>query len=264
MTPPSPPAPANPAPPAPNNPAARPAATTSPVPTTTPTTTSPATVTAQAVSNDELDLAALANLNITGRASSRPASVLTKDSAIKVLKAIKTKKGLNSVNEALLLVTGLVQNGGSNRKAGSSVSYSIFHKTLTTAELATIIKSEINSNATIRQFCRGFADEIAAAAETISEEGDLAIQMRRDDPSLSSEIELKLRFNSNYIELKLRFNSNYIELKLRFNSNYIELKLRFNSNYHGYWCSNFQTTNPNCPEKVRNWLLKNFKERFKR
>lgn len=30
------------------------------------------------------------------------------------------------------------------------------------------------------------------------------------------------------------------------------------------WCSNFQTTNPKCPEKIRNWLVKNYKDRFKR
>lgn len=30
------------------------------------------------------------------------------------------------------------------------------------------------------------------------------------------------------------------------------------------WCSNFQTTNPNCPERVRNWLVLNYKNRFNR
>jgi len=28
------------------------------------------------------------------------------------------------------------------------------------------------------------------------------------------------------------------------------------------WCSNFQTTNPNCPKRVRNWLVFNYKNRF--
>lgn len=28
------------------------------------------------------------------------------------------------------------------------------------------------------------------------------------------------------------------------------------------WCSNFQTNNPNCPEKVREWLSHNAKQRF--
>jgi hypothetical protein len=30
------------------------------------------------------------------------------------------------------------------------------------------------------------------------------------------------------------------------------------------WCSNFQTQNPNCPEKVRKWLVENFRSRFNR
>jgi len=28
------------------------------------------------------------------------------------------------------------------------------------------------------------------------------------------------------------------------------------------WCSNFQTKNPDCPELVRKWLVKNYRERF--
>ena len=28
------------------------------------------------------------------------------------------------------------------------------------------------------------------------------------------------------------------------------------------WASNFQTQNPNCPELIRNWLVKNFEKRF--
>lgn len=28
------------------------------------------------------------------------------------------------------------------------------------------------------------------------------------------------------------------------------------------WCSNYQSTNPDCPEKVRNWLRDNFHKRF--
>lgn len=28
------------------------------------------------------------------------------------------------------------------------------------------------------------------------------------------------------------------------------------------WCSNFQTQNPNCPDHIREWLVKNYKSRF--
>lgn len=30
------------------------------------------------------------------------------------------------------------------------------------------------------------------------------------------------------------------------------------------WCSNFQTTNTRCPERVRNWLVDNYRKRFNR
>ena len=31
-----------------------------------------------------------------------------------------------------------------------------------------------------------------------------------------------------------------------------------------YWCSNFQTTNVDCPQDVRNWLVSNYNKRFAR
>jgi hypothetical protein len=30
------------------------------------------------------------------------------------------------------------------------------------------------------------------------------------------------------------------------------------------WCSNFQTTNPKCPDRVRQWLAQNYSNRFRR
>jgi sulfatase maturation enzyme AslB (radical SAM superfamily) len=30
------------------------------------------------------------------------------------------------------------------------------------------------------------------------------------------------------------------------------------------WCSNFQTINPQCPERVRDWLVQNYKYRFQK
>jgi hypothetical protein len=34
------------------------------------------------------------------------------------------------------------------------------------------------------------------------------------------------------------------------------------SSTEAVWCSNFQTTNPNCPDRVRKWLVNNYKNRF--
>lgn len=30
------------------------------------------------------------------------------------------------------------------------------------------------------------------------------------------------------------------------------------------WASDFQTYNENCPEKVKNWLIKNYRQRFRK
>jgi hypothetical protein len=36
------------------------------------------------------------------------------------------------------------------------------------------------------------------------------------------------------------------------------------SHEEAVWCSNFQTTNINCPVRVRNWLVDNYRKRFNR
>jgi len=35
------------------------------------------------------------------------------------------------------------------------------------------------------------------------------------------------------------------------------------NNDDAVWCSNFQTKNPSCPKKVRDWLIQNYNKRFK-
>lgn len=116
---------------------------------------------ATTANEDTIDLSTLANEAISGKASSRTVSELSKDNCTKVLKAIKGKKGLANVNQSLMLVTGLLQNGGSNRNAGSSVSYTLYGKSLTSAVLLNLIRSEVSTNSIIRQFARGLSTEIA-------------------------------------------------------------------------------------------------------
>jgi len=134
-----------------------------------------------------------------------------------VIKKVQADKNLDAPEKAMVLITGLVQNGGSNKNASTLVSYQAFGKTLNAQEFSGTINT-VKKGATARQFCRTMATEIAHFASALGEPGDLAKQMRREDPNLSEE--------------------------------------------HAIWCSNFQTTNPNCPQNVRKWLVDNFQARF--
>jgi len=144
-------------------------------------------------------------------------STLTEEICLKIIKEVENKKNLNSETETLILITGLLQRGGSNKSAGNSITYEFEGKTLTAQELQGIIKS-IQKNATNRQLSRSLANEIAEIALSLGIEGDLANQMRYEVPDLTLE--------------------------------------------EAAWCSNFQTQNMNCPDRVRNWLVNNYKSRF--
>lgn len=128
------------------------------------------------------------------------------------------------INETTLsiLITGLLQSGGSNKNAGNSVSYHFSdtdgEHTLTASQLLNAIK-KVDKKATPRQYAKGVASMVAELATFFEIEGDLASQMKLTHPDLSVQ--------------------------------------------DAVWCSNFQTHNPNCPHMVRNWLVENYKSRFK-
>lgn len=150
--------------------------------------------------------------------NARVTSEVSEKTVEKVINAIIDKKGV-SETLAITLITGLVQNGGTNKGAGNSAKYTIDDQTLSAQELSNYIKKE-QANGTIRQFARAIADEIAEVSLTLDIEGDLANQMRYDHPDITPE--------------------------------------------EAAWCSNFQTTNTNCPTRVREWLVKNYRNRFNR
>lgn len=160
---------------------------------------------------DIIEKKKLKSIRITG--------MMERETCMKVLTTLEQKKNLNGdINLAMALITGVVQNGGSNRNAGTNISFSIDNKSLNASELQNIIQTT-EKNATTRQFCRTMADEIQEFAEMLKIEGDLAKQMRINYPKMSDE--------------------------------------------ESIWCSNFQTTNPNCPESVRKWLVENYQKRFR-
>jgi len=73
----------------------------------------------------------------------------------------------------MALITGLFQNGGSNRNAGANVSYTLSGHTLSASEFQKHCRQTANG-ATARQFARGMCNEIAEFAAILDEEGDLA------------------------------------------------------------------------------------------
>jgi len=146
-------------------------------------------------------------------------SILNEETCLEIIQKIKDKKKLGSDTEVLILITGLLQKGGSNRSAGNSIKYEFDGESLTAQELQGII-TETQKNATNRQLARTLADEIAEIAVCLGIEGDLANQMRYEIPDITSD--------------------------------------------EAAWCSNFQTQNTNCPDRVRNWLVNNYKSRFNR
>lgn len=121
------------------------------------------------------------------------------------------------INNTWILVTGVLQRGGSNQKAANAVTFNFGDYNLSAKELKNYI-TKIQSNATSRQFARSVADDIIGIAITLKIPGDLHAQMRFEYPNLTDS--------------------------------------------EAAWCSNFQTSNPNCPDNVRQWLVKNHRYRF--
>ena len=144
---------------------------------------------------------------------------ITEKIADKIIEEIKNKLKTESKEEALVLITGILQKGGSNKNAINIVKFEYNNKTLTAQELQQAIH-KIQKNTTIRQFAKTIADDIAKIALLLEMEGDLSNQIKYEYPNLPLE--------------------------------------------EMVWCSNFQTTNPNCPAKIRNWLVKNYRNRFNR
>lgn len=85
-----------------------------------------------------------------------------------------------------ILITILLQGGGSNKNAGNSVNANYESYLLTTKQLLEAIQ-QVKKRGTIRQYARGVADEIQTVAKVLEIEGDLAHQMRLDHPSMSLE-----------------------------------------------------------------------------
>jgi hypothetical protein len=166
----------------------------------------------------EIQFSEIETVNLQNEQNLRTTSSLSNEAAAEVVSAIVKKKDCTETI-ALLLITGVVQKGGTNKSAGSNTSFTCGDLSLNAQELQNIVSS-VSKKGTNRQLARTLCNEIAQVALAANVEGDLANQMRYDHPDLSTT--------------------------------------------EAIWCSNFQTTNPDCPSKVREWLVNNYKSRFNR
>ena len=155
----------------------------------------------------------------TKKNNSKNLNKFTQEEVQKIIDLITEKLAITDSNITLILISGVLQIGGSNQKSGNAVSYNLGEYSLSSQQLNNFIKKVIK-NGTNRQLARTIADEIAEIALTLNIPGDLHTQMLLESPNLS-DIEK-------------------------------------------VWCSNFQTQNPNCPERVRKWLVENYRSRFNR
>lgn len=85
---------------------------------------------------------------------------------------------------AWILVTGVLQRGGTNQSAVNVVTFNFNDNSLSAKELLKYIK-EVQANATVRQFARSVANDIVDIAMALNIPGDLHSQMRFEHPNLS-------------------------------------------------------------------------------
>jgi hypothetical protein len=125
---------------------------------------------------------------------------------------------------AVCLIAGLAQKGGTNKSATNSATFSL--------------------NVGDKQPVSLTAQELINIIKSHEKSGTIR-QLARSLADEIYEVAIALR-----IEGDLASQMKYDHPELPFED--------------AAWCSNFQTTNPNCPTNVRNWLVNNYKSRFNR
>jgi len=166
----------------------------------------------------EIDNNKISDLKNKNSKNLRVTNVLDVETVKNIVLKIQTNLKCEET-DALVLITGVLQRGGTNKGAGNATAYTIGDFNMTAQSLQSVVTS-VKKGATNRQLARALSNEIAQIALSLDIEGDLSNQMRYTYPDITSA--------------------------------------------EAVWCSNFQTTNPNCPERVREWLVNNYKSRFNR
>jgi hypothetical protein len=102
----------------------------------------------------------------------------------KIIEEIRDKLKIESKEEALVLITGVLQKGGSNKNALNSVKFEHNNKVLSAQELQQVV-NKIQKNLTNRQFAKAIANDIAKISLLLEIEGDLSNQIKYEYPNLS-------------------------------------------------------------------------------
>ena len=116
--------------------------------------------------------------------TTRLESILDPETIKKINKKLSENLKIEEPINLSVLITILLQGGGSNKNAGNSISAKFENYTLTSKQLLEVIK-QFKKNGTIRQYARGVANQVHEVADSLELEGDLAQQMRLEHPDLS-------------------------------------------------------------------------------
>lgn len=122
--------------------------------------------------------------NNTKKNTSKSLNKFTKEEVTKIINLITENLNITDENITMILITGVMQLGGSNQKASNAVSYHLGAYNLSSQQLNNFIKKVIK-NGTNRQLARTLADEIAQIAIALDIPGDLHNQMLLEFPNLS-------------------------------------------------------------------------------
>lgn len=118
--------------------------------------------------------------------SSDSTKKLNKDIVEKIITEITEKFTITENEITWILITGLLQRGGSNLKAGSTTKFTVGKYSLSSKQLNDTIKKHIK-NGTNRQMARIIAEEIAEIALKLNIFGDLHNQMLLEHPNMTDQ-----------------------------------------------------------------------------
>lgn len=151
--------------------------------------------------------------------------IMTKELCEKTIEVLKAIKKWDSNEITFAMIVGVVQQGGSNKlNNNKNITFEMDKIKLTSTELHEAInKATINLKKKKNYTVRQFC-------RTMGDEiAEFAAIME-----LEGDLTQKMRLDVSDL-----------------------------SPEDAIWCSNFQTRNPNCPKKVKDWLVSNFKQHFR-
>ena len=106
--------------------------------------------------------------------------------ATQVVTEVHTQKQTETIEESLVLITGLFQTGGANSGAIGEAKFAYGDIELSAAELGAIL-TKLKPSATLRQLSRALAQDIISVALVFDIPGDLSHQFAAEVPNATRE-----------------------------------------------------------------------------